>query len=172
MASSGEGATIDGQCLSRLFFIKGATVTLGPSLTLINGNEQNAFGFEQMTRMYSEFFNHFVFHIVTARPEEDRRRVEGMLRNKFNVHIPPDRLHMMDTQEYNAGDPELVVKFKHHAFQKIHRELPVVARFGDRLWDILPPCVVQKLERTQKCPRHTESWLMFYKGAICSKLCG
>ena len=39
LASGGEGATIDGQHLSNLFSIRNATVVLGPSLTLTNGNQ-------------------------------------------------------------------------------------------------------------------------------------
>lgn len=104
--------------------------------TLIDGNESVHHGFQYMKDLYREMQVLFPLHIVTARPHEDHRAVMRMLSDRGFV-IPPDRLHMLPTKEYYDKDLGLVEKFKWKTFFNIGKSHGgVVARFGDKLWDV------------------------------------
>lgn len=103
--------------------------------TLIDGNESVAHGFQFMHLLYEEASLLFPIHIVTARPDDDHSNVMGLLKKK-GFCIPPDRLHMLPANEYGKS-LDHVERFKWNAFQKIrHLHGKVVARFGDKLWDV------------------------------------
>lgn len=104
--------------------------------TLININENVTNGFEYMKTLYDEMVLVFPVHIVTARPLEDHARVMTMLTNN-GFHIPTDRLHMLPTHLYYDSDTSQVAKWKWETYKEIkRRHKTVVARFGDRLWDV------------------------------------
>ena len=77
----------------------------------------------------------FPLHVVTARPDDCKEDVMGMLQRR-GFNIPIDRLHMLPSHLYDKGYDH-VVKFKWDTFFKIARmHSGVVARFGDKLWDV------------------------------------
>lgn len=103
--------------------------------TLIDGRESVAFGFEFMRDLYNALSIHFPIHIVTARPDDDHSNVMRMLA-KRGFCIPPDRLHMLPTHLYGKSHSH-VEDFKFHCYQRIaKRHGQVVARMGDKLWDV------------------------------------
>lgn len=105
--------------------------------TLIDFQEGQRCGFAFMKDVYDCAFLLYPVHIVTARPDEDRRSCLEMLA-KRGICIPPDRLHMLPTHQYHAaGNHTYVEQFKwkcHLDFVEKHGM--VVARFGDKLWDV------------------------------------
>jgi predicted secreted acid phosphatase len=105
--------------------------------TLINGNEAVAGGFEFMVDLYNwASAKPFDVQVVTARPDEDKANVMKML-HKRGLCVAYDHLHMMDTEEYNSGDSEFVKDFKWGKHQDfVRRYGAVLARLGDRLWDV------------------------------------
>lgn len=103
--------------------------------TLIDGNENVVHGFQFMKDLYNEFQTMFPVHVVTARPDEDHHRVMKLLAAR-GFCVPPDRLHMLPTHLYGKGH-EHVETFKWNTFVKIaNLHHGVVARFGDKLWDV------------------------------------
>lgn len=103
--------------------------------TLIDGNEAVQNGFQFMKMLYGEASLLYPIHIVTARPDSDKDRVMIMLQ-KRGFFIPPDRLWMLPSQLYGQ-DYSHVERFKWDAFLQIGRlHGGVVARFGDKLWDV------------------------------------
>lgn len=103
--------------------------------TLIDGNESVVHGFQFMQDMYHAVSMLYPIHIVTARPRDQHAVVMQMLQAK-GFSIPPDRLHMLPTDDYGKSSA-LVEDFKWKAFCKISLlHSGVIARFGDRLWDV------------------------------------
>ena len=103
--------------------------------TLIDGNEGVHHGFQHMRELYEEAGVFFPLHIVTARPDEDHHSCMKLLRRR-GFCIPPDRLHMLPTHLYGR-DTRHVEEFKWKTFLEIGRKHGgVVARFGDKLWDV------------------------------------
>ena len=103
--------------------------------TLIDGNEAVAHGFQFMHALYTEASLLFPVHVVTARPDDQHAHVMRLLQ-KRGFCIPPDRLHMLPAHLYDRSSRH-VEEFKWRAFLKIAAEHNgVVARFGDRLWDV------------------------------------
>jgi hypothetical protein len=105
--------------------------------TLIDGNEAVAHGFQFMQQLYDRFSLLFPVHVVTARPDDQHARVMALLRSR-GFCVPPDRLHMLPAHLYDK-DPEEghVERFKWTCYCRIaHEHGGVVARFGDRLWDV------------------------------------
>jgi hypothetical protein len=103
--------------------------------TIINGNDSVKHGFEYMQHLYSHVSLLYPIHIVTARPDDQHAQVMRMLHNK-KFYIPVDRLHMLPEKHYGK-DTKFVERFKWECFQKmedVHGR--VVARFGDKLWDV------------------------------------
>lgn len=103
--------------------------------TLIDGNESVNHGFQYMKELYNDVGVLFPVHVVTARPLEDHHIVMKMLKERGFV-IPPDRLHMLPTEFYGRGNSH-VENFKWKTFLAIAKQHGgVVARFGDKLWDV------------------------------------
>ena len=139
--------------------------------TLIDGHQCVANGFPFMVELYNEASLAFPVHIVTARPDDQHEYVMRMLREK-NICLPTDRLHMLPEALYNKSY-EHVEKFKwgvHEALVKVHGG--VIARFGDRLWD------VAHLKSVHTYLRHVEDrdcYIFFdpaLNGTLSSKLPG
>lgn len=105
--------------------------------TLIDGNEAVQNGFQFMKHLYERFSRMFPVHVVTARPDDNHSVVMKLLWDK-GFYIPPDRLHMLPAHLYDRDAEEgHVEKFKWECFRNISRQHKgVVARFGDRLWDV------------------------------------
>ena len=112
-------------------------VTFDIDATVIDGNECVAHGFEWMKLLYDEASLRYPVHVVTARPLCEHANVMEMLRRK-GFSVAPDRLHMLPTHLYYADDPATHVEdFKWAAHKQIvaaHGQ--VLARFGDKLWDV------------------------------------
>ena len=103
--------------------------------TLIDGNESVINGFQTMRDMYSDIFRLYNVHVVSARPDYDHGHVMDLLHSR-GFYLPPDRLHLMRPEEYE-GDISYVERFKWGKCVEIARlHGGVVARFGDRLWDV------------------------------------
>ena len=103
--------------------------------TLIDGNENVVNGFQFMKDFYQEIQAMFPMHVVTARPREDHARVMKLLLSR-GFCIPPDRLHMLPTEDYGK-DTSYVEDFKWTTYLAIGRAHDgVVARLGDKLWDV------------------------------------
>lgn len=104
--------------------------------TLINGREAVTGGFEFMVHMYNMTQQLYPIHIVTARPDEDHSKCMDLLYSR-GIQIPTDRLHMLPSKDYFSGDTRLVEKFKWKCYVDCHiLHKGVVARFGDKLWDV------------------------------------
>jgi hypothetical protein len=103
--------------------------------TLIDGNESVRNGFEDLKKVFDLCSVLFPIHIITARPDSEHANVMRML-NKKGFCIPTDRLHMLDSNDYEKGDEDLVVNFKHSKCEEVRKQHGgVVARVGDKLWD-------------------------------------
>lgn len=105
--------------------------------TIVDGNERAAHGFDAMLAMYRAAEMLFPIHLCTARPDtpEDRARTHEMLR-RVGFSIPVDRLHMLPAKDYD-GPSDLTRDFKDRTFHAIAKKHgAVLARFGDRLWDV------------------------------------
>jgi hypothetical protein len=103
--------------------------------TLIDGNESVGNGFQYMKSLYEKASKLFPVHVVTARPDDEHARVMQLLSTR-GFSIPPDRLHMLPAALYGE-DESHVVRFKWDAYQRIrHEHGGVVARIGDKLWDV------------------------------------
>jgi hypothetical protein len=103
--------------------------------TLIDGNENVVHGFQYMKALYNEVQLLFPLYVVTARPDEDRDKVMKMLHRR-GFCIPIDRLLMLPTEHYNK-DLAHVERFKWRSYLEIAQAHDgVVARFGDKLWDV------------------------------------
>ena len=116
----------------------GGAVMIDIDDTLIDGRECVANGFEHMFKLYDVAFDLFPIHIVTARPDDTRTVVMQLLKKK-KYFIPVDRLHMLPRDQYGK-DPtyRYVEKFKWQAYRQIGKmHGGVVARFGDKSWDVL-----------------------------------
>lgn len=139
--------------------------------TLIDGNENVSNGFQHMHDMYHAVYSLFPLHIVTARPRDQHAKVMGML-TKLGFLIPPDRLHMLPTHLYGL-DTRHVEEFKWKAFLEIaEQHEAVVARFGDRLWDVAH---IQSLDTYLKHVHDKDCYLFFdprLKGCLSAKLPG
>lgn len=107
--------------------------------TIINGHEKVAHGFEEMLAMFKVAAQLFDVHVCTARPDDDHENVMALL-HRLDFRVPPSRLHMLPARDYDAPDRERRVQdFKDRTYHKILREHGfVVARFGDRKWDVAP----------------------------------
>ena len=141
--------------------------------TLVNHQEQIRQGFEFMTEMYADVHELYPVHLITARPDYTRAKTKEMLK-KRNIHIPPDRLHMMDGDEYDNGDSEVVEKFKWDKMKKCMKEHEntVIARFGDRLWDVAH---LHSLNTYMKDIEETDCCIFFdpyLNGTLSAKLPG
>ena len=106
--------------------------------TLINGNEAVAHGFEHMVDPFKWASVHFPVEFVTARPEDDKAHVMGLLHSdKRRLCIHWNHLHMMKTEEYHSGESKFVKDFKWGKHKEFVKKYGVVlARLGDRLWDV------------------------------------
>jgi hypothetical protein len=103
--------------------------------TLIDGHEKVAHGFEFMQELYREACVLFPVHVVTARPDSDHGLVMRLLQGR-GFCLPPDRLHMLPADLYGRSTRH-VEEFKWQCFVKMnHQHGGVVARFGDKLWDV------------------------------------
>ena len=103
--------------------------------TLIDGNQAVAHGFQLMQALFHEASLLFPVHIVTARPDDDHAHCMRLLRAR-GFAVPPDRLHMLPARLYGR-DTRHVEDFKHGVYVQIGRQHGgVVARFGDKLWDV------------------------------------
>lgn len=103
--------------------------------TLIDGNERVNSGFEFMVSMYSSVHKLYPIHIVTARPNEDHAQCMDML-SKKGICVDPDRLHMLPSELWGK-DLRHVEEFKWECHKKCNSmHSGVVARFGDKLWDV------------------------------------
>lgn len=103
--------------------------------TIIDGNEAVQHGFQFMKTLYNEASLMYPIHIVTARPDDNHGVVMQMLQKK-GFCIPPDRLHMLPAHLWGK-DYKYVEEFKWKCFVKIGAlHGGVVARFGDKLWDV------------------------------------
>ena len=103
--------------------------------TLIDGNERVEHGFQFMHELYDEAALLYPVHVVTARPDDDHGHCMRLLRDR-GFAVPPDRLHMLPAHLYGR-DTRHVEDFKHAAYVQIGRQHGgVVARFGDKLWDV------------------------------------
>ena len=105
--------------------------------TLINGNEAVVHGFQYMKELYLAASLLFPLHVVTARPLDEHANVMKMLADR-GFSIPPDRLHMLPTHLYDDDRVSShVEKFKWQTALKIGKAHGgIVARFGDKLWDV------------------------------------
>ena len=103
--------------------------------TLIDRNEKLLHGFQQMKDMYDRISMLFPVHIVTARPDSDHDQAMRMLRGQ-GIVISPDRLHMLPARLYDRSTRH-VEEFKWECYKRMNKEHHgVVARLGDRLWDV------------------------------------
>ena len=110
--------------------------------TLINSRESaRCDGFQDMLQLYKDINPFFIIHIVTARPDYDKEGCLCML-HKRGFAVDPDRLHMLPGHLYDHSKhiDHDVTQFKWDCFRKL-RAMPgmVVARFGDKLWDVAHP---------------------------------
>lgn len=107
--------------------------------TLINGHQLVKNGFEDMVDMYNALSNKYVIHIVTARPDYDKRNALQLLADR-GISITPDRLHMLPGNIYDSRGSDRDSKtadFKWKCHEKIEAKHKfVAAKFGDRLWDV------------------------------------
>jgi hypothetical protein len=109
--------------------------------TILNGKEKVCNGFEHMRTIFRDAFSLFSVYIVTARPDDQHSYVMGML-TKLGFSLPPDRLYMLPKDLYDHGTTEDVEDFKWRSCLEIHERHKstggVIARFGDKLWDVAP----------------------------------
>ena len=103
--------------------------------TIIDKNEKVHDGFECMHAMYQEMSLTFPIHVVTARPDDDHANAMKML-HKRGFCVAPDRLWMLPSALYGKSTTH-VEEFKWKCYLKIGcAHGGVVARFGDKLWDV------------------------------------
>lgn len=103
--------------------------------TLIDGNDAVRNGFDDMRELFNVASDLFVVQVVTARPDDQHARVVELL-NKRGFRIAASRVHCLPSALYD-GPSKHVEDFKwrkYEDFVKAHGR--VVARFGDRLWDV------------------------------------
>lgn len=103
--------------------------------TIIDGNETVQHGFQSMRHLYQAMSLLYPIHIVTARPDDTRNETMKMLHTR-GFCIPIDRLHMLPADQWGK-ESRYVEDFKWTCVIKIsvaHRG--IVARFGDKLWDV------------------------------------
>ena len=140
--------------------------------TLIDGKESVTNGFDAMRKFYVAAHERFPIHVVTARPDDDHRQVLKML-TKRGLCIPPDRLHMLPAKLY-GGDLRHVEEFKWRVCQRIRDEHGgiVIARLGDKMWDVAHPETIAALDTTV----HDRDCVVFFdarqSGTLCCKLPG
>lgn len=107
--------------------------------TIIDYSQKVKGGFEHMKQLWSELHPLFTIYVITARPEDQREKVIDML-HKLHFCVDPDRLHLLPTEDYDKHF-KYTERFKWKTFKKIEAEMKsrnqrVVARFGDRVWDV------------------------------------
>lgn len=145
--------------------------------TLVDEWEGLRYGFESMNAMYNQLSLLFPVHVVTARPESEHANVMKML-HKRGVNVQVDRLHMLPDEDYDHRDHDkrerLVERFKAGKcveITKLHGS--VVARFGDRLWDVAPLELIRSDRRAVLDHVETKHCYIFlHNGCLCAKLPG
>lgn len=103
--------------------------------TILDGNETVQHGFQFMQTLFNKTSLMYPIHIVTARPDDNHDAVMQMLQRK-GFCIPSDRLHMLPAHLWGK-EGRHVEEFKWKCSVDIAlRHGGVVARFGDKLWDV------------------------------------
>ena len=103
--------------------------------TIMDKNERVQDGFEWMQAMYQEMSLTFPIHVVTARPDDDHAYAIKMLHAR-GFCIASDRLWMLPSAHYGKST-SYVENFKWNCYLQIGKvHGGVVARFGDKLWDV------------------------------------
>ena len=140
--------------------------------TLIDGNQRVSGGYRRIREVFDEGRRAgFSTHLVTARPRSSRRDVLELLERE-RIVVDSSNLWMMDDGEWERNDPRDVKRFKYDSFKKIRKQHgSVVARFGDRLWDICRP------DHADTCLRDVQDkeCVLFFdpgQGCLCSKMPG
>ena len=148
--------------------------------TLVDEWEGLRYGFEFMNAMYNQLSLLFPVHVVTARPDTEHANVMKMLHN-CGVNVQVDRLHMLPDEHYHHPDHDtrerLVEGFKAGKCVDIAKEHgSVVARFGDRLWDVAPLELIRRQPRNGLAVlEHVETkhcYIFLHNGCLCAKLPG
>lgn len=121
---------------------KHPAVVLDIDDTLVDRQEKLNDGFQFMAEFFKDARMHGVsMHFVSARPESTRGEVLRLL-NAACCGVDSRNLWLMTDRAYDSGDMDKVVSFKDASYKAIRRDHTVIARFGDRLWDIARPKVV------------------------------
>jgi hypothetical protein len=109
--------------------------------TLVDGEHEGVnYGLTQLIELYQYLSRDHPSYIVTARPRVDKKSCCAMLHSK-GIYVQEDRLHMLPTHLYGKGD-EHVINFKWTtSVDDIKHHL--IARFGDKLWDVAHPDTVR-----------------------------
>jgi len=107
--------------------------------TLIDGNQTFMHGFEFMKEVYALANTRCPIHIVTARPDYDKAACLQLLA-KRGLCIPCDRLHMLPGADYDLESSQernaRIKAFKNKCYTDIAKKHGVLARFGDKMWDV------------------------------------
>lgn len=108
--------------------------------TLCDSTER---GFDHMIRLFQMARrNSLRLHVISARPEGTRRVVLELL-NRLCVGVDSENLYLMTEEEYSTGGPAITTNFKHTNYEKVATKHTVIARFGDRIWDVARPEVIK-----------------------------
>lgn len=137
--------------------------------TILNYNESVTQGFEEMHALFCEAFRMFPVYVVTARPSDQHEYVMKMLHKK-GFCLSPDRLYLLPAEHY-GGPSELVEKFKWESVEEIRKCAGrIVARFGDKLWDVAP---LAKLHRELAHVKDSDTYRFMDESCVyASKLPG
>lgn len=103
-------------------------------------------GFDHMIRLFQMARrNSLRLHVISARPEGTRRIVLELL-NRLCVGVDSENLYLMTEEEYakkGVAGLATTTKFKNNNYEKVAAKHTVIARFGDRLWDVARPEVIR-----------------------------
>lgn len=137
--------------------------------TLVDYQENRRSGFERMTDLFKYARQSGVrLYVVSARPESTRGRVISLLTD-IGCGVDSVNLKLMTDEAYKDGTMDDVVEFKDSSYEGIARVSNVIARFGDKLWDIARPADVQ----AHFAHFSEKSCLVFLdKNHLCAKLPG
>ena len=96
-------------------------------------------GIDHMIRLFQMARrNSLRLHVISARPESTRKVVLELL-NHLCVGVDSENLHLMTDDEYRKAGTAITTNFKHTNFEKVAAKHTVIARFGDKIWDVARP---------------------------------
>lgn len=112
--------------------------------TLVDGDERVEDGFQQMADMVTcARLKGVSIHFVSARPESTAEDVLKLL-HQARCAVDKRNLWLMNDKEYDSKNMKYVIRFKNKSYTDIRKQNRVIARFGDRLWDIARPVIVDR----------------------------